>query len=270
MNYDFSTIFALKDTVKEIIDNSTSGDVVGPKNFALALSQKTLLSNAHQEDDRFRVLENDDAVAEYARWALLGETIDISSLRDLHENIEKCFSKATTPIITRETVNQVRAALDREFDFTERFLSKYPISVSIIDAEHTECNGFVTAVWNDPRTEGATFLFRVHHADPNFARTPAAILLHEIGHHVHLCAYGSELDVPKTFYRVMAAHGINVSAMTKHEMRELFADVFSIAMTAHTTEFGEIYPGITPAFKEHCFDYMTVVINGIYDEDKSI
>lgn len=262
MNYDFSSIFSLRDTLQAVIQATVAGDLNAPQNFRFAVSQQSILSTVRQEDDRFRILEGADAITEYARWYILScGSVDLSTLHEFAHDIE-CYTKAENQMITTDMVRKVRAFLDQEFNFTEKVLSKYPISVSIIDAAHNTCNGFVTAYWTSERSEGATFLFRMgSHSDSR--KNPASVLLHELGHHIYLCAAGNEFEVPKDFRDLLGFMNIDASKMKDEDILETFADILIAATTAKTKEFGDPFPNLPQNVREMCFRYIKRVIDDI-------
>ena len=66
----------------------------------------------------------------------------------------------------------------------------------------------------------------------------SSVLLHELGHLLHIKATGTLTDVPDSFKEHLLGLGIDCRKLTTAQLQELFADTFMLAVVCRQPELG--------------------------------
>ena len=259
MNYDFSSMFSLYDTLNNVMyDYEEIGNENALQQFFHAA---TAVSPRPQPIGFFDVCEESDAVLEFVRWFYaITPSTGIEGCTDvLYLHLEEKISFSEAEQIDIPIIQRVLEAVDELFSFSRKI---HPISISIIDAEMTERNGESIAVFGN-HCRGAIFLYRLWN---NFDGkvTPASVLLHELGHQLHFHLTGELYKVPESFYGHLENLGADYSDLSEADLLEVFADTFLLAVIHKTKEFGDPYPEIRDTIKAHCYNYIADQFNGLH------
>lgn len=82
------------------------------------------------------------------------------------------------------------------------------------------------------------------------------VLLHELGHLLHIKATGTLTDVPDSFKEHLLGLGIDCRKLTTAQLRELFADTFMLAVVCRQPELGMPKPGFSERVLMACYTYI--------------
>ena len=85
---------------------------------------------------------------------------------------------------------------------------------------------------------------------------PIHVLLHELGHLLHIKATGTLTDVPDSFKEHLLGLGIDCRKLTTAQLRELFADTFMLAVVCRQPELGMPKPGFSERVLMACYTYI--------------
>lgn len=192
MNYDFSSMFSLYDTLNNVMyDYEEDGNENALRQFFHAA---TAISLSPQSIDYFDVYKESDAVVQFVRWFYA--TTPSASINDstdaLYLHLEEKIDCSEAEQIDVPTIQRVLTIVDELFSFSQKI---HPISISIVDAEMDGRNGESIAVLDNHNRHGAIFLYRMWN---NFDGkvTPSSVLLHELGHQLHFRLTGELYKVP--------------------------------------------------------------------------
>lgn len=84
----------------------------------------------------------------------------------------------------------------------------------------------------------------------------SSVLLHELGHLLHIKATGTLTDVPDSFKEHLLGLGIDCRKLTTAQLQELFADTFMLAVVCRQPELGMPKPGFSERVLMACYTYI--------------
>ena len=257
MRFDFSNLCALRDTLSHLMERYEE-DENAFRQFYDAVAEKTLCPHSIGS---IRTYNGSDAVLEYIRWFYA--TTPSTSLDDstdaLYLHLEDKASCSDREEIDYPTIHRVLAVVNNLFSFSQKL---HPISISVVDAEMGGCNGESVALFGDDGCCGAIFLYRMwNDFDGRF--TPAMVLLHELGHQLHIHLTGELRKLPESFYAFLRQLGADDTNASKADSLEVFADTFLLAVVYKTKEFGDPFPEISESTKKRCYSYIYNILSTI-------
>lgn len=203
----------------------------------------------------------DDAVIRYAQWFLTcNKELGIDRCIDgLHQYAGR-FWYADTPILTEGDVAKVFQMVDTLFSHSQKILGTHPVDILLIDAQHECLNGETSAVFTTRGMQGCICIYRMQSEEVS----PIHVLLHELGHLLHIKVTGTLTDIPDSFKDHLLRLGIDCRKLTTAQLRELFADTFLLAVISQTVEFGDPFPDISPQRKQACYEYIRYCFDKLF------
>lgn len=259
MTYNFENILCLKSTLQAVMCDYENND--NTKALQQFFDEAMEITPVPSSTSFARIYEGKDSVLQFIRWFYA--TIPSAGIDDctdaLYEHLcDRMFSSETT-IIDVPTIHSVLDAIDQLFPFFKIVTNNTPLSISIIDAETSDRNGESIAIIDEYGIRGAIFLYRMwDDFDGRF--TPATVLLHELGHQLHIQATGKLYNVPESFYIHLDSIGADYTNLCETDLIEVFADTFLLAVVHKTKAFGDPFPEINDATKRTCFQYISNLI----------
>lgn len=257
MRFDFSNLCALRDTLGHLMERYEEDEKVF-RQFYDAVAAKNLFPYSIGPT---HIYDGTDAVLEYIRWFYATTpSVSLDDCTDaLYLHLDDKIRCSDGAQIDVPTIRRVLAIVDELFCFSQKL---HPTSISIIDAEMDGRNGESIAVFGDDGCSGAIFLYRMWN-DFGGRFTPAAVLLHELGHQLHFHLTGELYKPPKSFYGHLNSLGANYSNLSEAELLEVFADTFLLAVIYKTKEFGDPFPEIDDNSKERCYSYICDILSAV-------
>lgn len=203
----------------------------------------------------------DDAVIRYAQWFLTyNKELGIDRCMDgLHQYAGR-FWYTDTPILTEGDVAKVFQMVDALFSYSQKVLDLQPVSILIINAQHECLNGETSAVFTAGEMRGCICMYRMQSEEVN----PIHVLLHELGHLLHIKVTGTLTEIPDSFVGHLLRLGIDCRKLTTAQLRELFADTFLLAVISQSIEFEDPFPDISPQRKQTCYEYIRYCFDKLF------
>lgn len=168
------------------------------------------------------------------------------------------FSEPDAETISAEEVQAVFAELNRILPYTANVIGGRSLEIMLFPDKHTERSGETAAVFTEPGLHGYICLYCPHLDVPGMSG--AAVLLHELGHLLHMKVTGTLDEIPASFLAFLQAVGVKYQALDQVQILDLFADTFLIAVQTRTAALQDPFPMIDPNFKQVCFDYIAQVV----------
>ena len=254
MPFDIMDLF---EETEEVLMELDEGDENAASHFANRIFSE---QPAHIATESYAVYQ-DDAVIRYAQWFLIcNKELGIDCCIDgLHQYAGR-FWYADTPIFTEADVAKVFQMVDALFSYSQKVLDKYPIDILLIDAQHERLNGETSAVFTTEGMQGCICMYRMQNEDI----IPIHVLLHELGHLIHIKATGTLTNIPDSFKEHLLGLGIDCRKLTTAQLRELFADAFLLAVISQAIEFEDPFPDISPQRKQACYEYIRYCFDKLF------
>ena len=202
----------------------------------------------------------DDAAIRYAQWFLTcNKELGIDRcMDDLHQYAGR-FWHADTPTLTEDDVTTVFEMVDALFSYSQKALVKHPVDILLIDAQHECLNGETSAVFTAERMRGCICIYRMQREEVN----PIHVLLHELGHLLHIKVTGTLTEIPDSFKDHLLRLGIDRKTLTTEQLQELFADTFMLATICGQPELGMPKPGFSERVLTACYTYTRSIFDSI-------
>lgn len=256
MKDNISDLFTLHDVLSNIVDNHDGKGIENSCNEFLEFLNS--FSDRSQCRSGIRILENSDSVTEYVRWyCATTPCADITDcIEALYLHIEDHFCQSASELIDLPTVNHVLNTVEQLFPFFQKAVLANDLSISIVDAMRIGRNGESVAIFDGGNYSGAVFLYRLWN-DFDGKVTPAAVLLHELGHQIHFRLTGELRKVPNAFREFLNGIGAHHAVLSDDDLLEVFADTFLLAVISRTREFGDPFPEVDDRTKRCCFEYIS-------------
>lgn len=163
------------------------------------------------------------------------------------------FDYADTPILTQQTATIVLKKVCNLFPYAEKVIGNNPIEILLIEAQHESRNGESSAIFTNNGMHGSICIYQLQ---DNCTAAPEHILLHELGHLLHMTATGTATDVPANFIEYLSQLGTDCSKLTASQLQEVFADTFMLAVVYKHPEWGVPIDGISHKTQELCYTYI--------------
>ena len=254
MRFDFTNLCVLRGTLGHLMERYEEDEKVFRQFYDAVAARPHSIGSVH-------IYDGMDSVLEYIRWFYATTpSVNLDDCTDaLYLHLEDKISCSDGAQIDLPTIRRVLAIVDELFCFSQKL---HPISISIIDAEMDGRNGESIAVFGDDGCSGAIFLYRMWN-DFGGRFTPAAVLLHELGHQLHFHLTGELYKLPRSFYSHLNSLGADDSNLSEADLLEVFADTFLLAVIYKTKEFGDPFPEIAENTKERCYSYICNILSAI-------
>jgi len=254
MPFDIMDLFEETEDVLTELDEGSELAAVDFANRILSVSPSGSATESY-------TVYQDDAVMRYAQWFLASnKELGINCCIDgLHQYASR-FWHADTPTLTEDGVTTVFQMVDALFYYSQKVLDKHPIDILLIDAQHERLNGETSAVFTAEGMQGCICMYRMQNEDI----IPIHVLLHELGHLLHIKATGTLTEIPASFVGYLLSLGIDCSRLTVAQLQELFADTFLLAVISQTVEFEDPFPDISPQRKQACYEYIRYCFDKLF------
>jgi len=254
MPFDIMDLFEETEDVLTELDEGSELAAVDFANRILSVSPSGSATESY-------TVYQDDAVMRYAQWFLASnKELGINCCIDgLHQYASR-FWHADTPTLTEDGVTTVFQMVDALFSYSQKVLDKHPVDILLIDAQHECLNGETSAVFTAEGMQGCICMYRMQNEDI----IPIHVLLHELGHLLHIKATGTLTEIPASFVGYLLSLGIDCSRLTVAQLQELFADTFLLAVISQTVEFEDPFPDISPQRKQACYEYIRYCFDKLF------
>lgn len=251
---DFFDMVSLSAATQEAVDALEQGQEDAALNFAKHVPS---IDAPHTENAPFNLYTEENAVIRFAQWILSSSQesgID-HAVEILSRHCEE-FDYADTPLLTPDSAASVFQAVNALFPYAETVIGKHPIDLLIIDAQHEYRNGESTAVFSDDGMHGCVCIYQLQN---DCTSAPEHILLHELGHLLHMKVAGNPTEVPASFKEYLCRIGTDYRRLSGEQLREVFADTFKLAVLSHHPEWGIPVPGIPKTTLDICYQYIATI-----------
>lgn len=259
MMYDFYDMDTLAATAQDAVDSLDYGQEDVAEDFAKYVLSvdvpyvSTLCCHLYSEEN---------AVLLYAQlFFTYNREMGVDSAVELLAQHVDCFADSQTPLLTKESAEKVMQMVCSLFPYAEKVIGDNPIDVLLIEAQHKFRNGESTAVFTKKGMEGSICIYQLQE---NCTATPEHILLHELGHLLHIKTTGTLTDVPPGFREYLSQLGMDCSKLSKTQLQEVFADTFMLAVLCKHPALGVPIPGIANKTLDTCYEYILTVFDKLH------
>ena len=149
--------------------------------------------------------------------------------------------------------------VDALFSYSQKVLDKHPVDILLIDAQHECLNGETFAMFTAGGMQSCICMYRMQSEEVN----PIHVLLHELGHLLHIKVTGTLTEIPKSFVGHLLNLGIECSKLTATQLQELFADTFMLAVINKHPELGVPEPNFSAKTLAHCYKYICTLFDSM-------
>ena len=155
--------------------------------------------------------------------------------------------------------------VDQVFCYTQKVSPAQPIEVLLFDTQHESLNGEATAVFTPDGMRGCICMYRMREK----SLSPIPVLLHELGHLLHIRETGAMDQIPSSFRTYLRRLGTEPDALTILQLQDVFADTFMMAVMSRYPELEPPIPGrlSEQAFKAS-YEYMSTLLDGMTSFDR--
>lgn len=249
--YDFFDMITLASAAQEVTDKLDEGQDNAAANFARHILAIDIpcISAPH-----YNLYTEENAVIRFAQIFLRSnERLGFAdAVEALARHAEK-FDYSNTQLLTENAVADVFQKVNALFPYNEKVIGKQPIEIMLIDEQHESRNGESTIHFGSQEMAGSICMYRMR---DTCTGTPEHILLHELGHLVHMKATGTLSGVPACFKTYLSQIGTDCSRLSTQQQREIFADTFMLAVISKYPELGVPIPGISSKALEVCYEFI--------------
>lgn len=170
------------------------------------------------------------------------------------------FDYADTPILIPESAVSVFNRVWEVFPFAEKVIGNNPIEILLIEAQQESRNGESSAIFTSTGIHGSICIYQLQ---DDYIAEPEHILLHELGHLLHMRATGTITDIPASFIDYLSQLGIDCNELTTTQLQEVLADTFMLAVISQTSAASDPLPQIAAEVKQKCFQYIDQLLRAI-------
>ena len=96
------------------------------------------------------------------------------------------------------------------------------------------------------------------------------ILLHELGHLLHIRETGAMDQVPSSFVTYLRCLGVQPDALAIHQLQDVFADTFMLAVMSRYPESEPPIPGLSEQALNTSYEYMSTFLDGMTSFDRRL
>ena len=211
------------------------------------------------------MLYREDAVTRYAQWILnMNRELGIVPCVEALYQFSGQFWPSDTPTLTEDQVDTVFQMADQVFCYTQKVSPAQPIEVLLFDAQHETCNGEPTAVFMPDGIRGCICMYRMREE----RLSPIPVLLHELGHLLHIRETGGMGQVPSSFVTYLRCLGAQTDALSIPQLQDVFADTFMLAVMSRYPELEPPIPGLLEQAFKASYEYMSTLLDGMTSFDR--
>ena len=211
------------------------------------------------------MLYREDAVTRYAQWILnMNRELGIVPCIEALYQFSGQFWPSDTPALTEEQADMVFQMADQVFRYTQKMAPAQPIEVLLFDAQHETLNGETTAVFMLGGIRGCICMYRMREE----TLSPIPVLLHELGHLLHIRETGAMDQVPSSFVTLLRRLGTEPDALTILQLQDVFADTFMLAVMGGHPELEPPIPGLSEQVFNASYEYMSTLLDGMTSFDR--
>lgn len=98
--------------------------------------------------------------------------------------------------------------------------------------------------------------------------SPIPVLLHELGHLLHIRETGAMDQVPSSFVTYLRCLGVQPDALTILQLQDVFADTFMLAVMSRYPELEPPIPGLSEQVFNASYEYMSTLLDGMTSFDR--
>ena len=210
-------------------------------------------------------LYREDAVIRYAQWILnMSRELGIVPCVEALYQFSGQFWPSDTPALTEEQGDMVFQMVDQVFGYTQKVAPTQPIEVLLFDAQHESLNGETTAVFTPDGIRGCICMYRMREK----SLSPIPVLLHELGHLLHIRETGSIDQIPFSFRTYLRHLGIEPDDLPILQLQDVFADTFMLAVMSRYPELQTPIPGLSEQALNASYEYMSTLLDGMTSFDR--
>lgn len=246
--FDMVTLSAVTDEVVEALDDEHV-------NAALDFAHHVLsIDTPHAVTSHYNLYTEENAVIRFAQWFLSSsqESGLDNAVEELSHHCAE-FDYTDTPLLTPDSAESVFQMVNALFPYSEIVTGSQLIDLMIIESQHEYRNGESTALFSDEGMKGCICIYQLQN---HCNSTPEHVLLHELGHLLHMKVTGTLTEVPLSFKEYLARLGTDCSGLSDEQLREVFADTFVLAFFSINSMLIDPYPNISHNAKHLCFNYI--------------
>ena len=133
-----------------------------------------------------------------------------------------------------------------------------PIEILLIEAQHEARDGECTAIFTQHGMHGSICIYQLQ---DDCIAAPEHILLHEMGHLLHMRATKTVASVPVSFIKYLSQLGTDCNKLSASQLQDVFADTFMLAVVYKYPARGVPIDGIPPKAQEMCYAYIRTVFD---------
>lgn len=253
MPFDIMNLF---EETEDLLAELDEGNELAAEDFAKRIFS---MSPSCSVAESYAVYQ-DDAVIRYAQWFLAcNKELGIDRcIGDLHQYADR-FWYADTPMLTEGDVAKVFQMVEALFSYSQKVMDVHPVDILLIEAQHERLNGETSAVFIVEGMQGYICIYQVQNEEVN----PIHVLLHELGHLLHIKLTGTLTGIPKSFVGHLLSLGMDCSKLTTAQLQELFADTFMLAVVNKHLELGLPEPNFSAKTLAHCYKYICTLFDSM-------
>ena len=98
--------------------------------------------------------------------------------------------------------------------------------------------------------------------------SPIPVLLHELGHLLHVRETGAMDQVPSSFATYLRCLGVQSDALAIPQLQDVFADTFMLAVMSRYPELEPPIPGLSEQALNASYEYMSTLLDGMTSFDR--
>ena len=98
--------------------------------------------------------------------------------------------------------------------------------------------------------------------------SPIPVLLHELGHLLHVRETGAMDQVPSSFATYLRCLGVQPDALAIPQLQDVFADTFMLAVMSRYPELQTPIPGLSKQALNTSYEYMSTLLDGMTSFDR--
>ncbi len=232
----------------------------GDESAAEAFAKRILsLRPAHVSGTGYRLYQ-EDAVARYAQWILsMNRELGVVPYIEALYQFSGQLWPSDTPALTEDQVDMVFQMADQVFCYTQKVSPAQPIEVLLFDAQHESLNGETTAVFMPDGIRGCVCMYRMREK----SLSPIPVLLHELGHLLHIRETGAMDQVPSSFVTYLRCLGAQTDALSIPQLQDVFADTFILAVMSQHPELEVPIPELSDQVLRVSYQYMQAFFDEI-------
>ena len=205
------------------------------------------------------MLYREDAVTRYAQWILnMNRELGVVPCIEALYQFSGQLWPSDTPALTGEQVDMVFQMADQVFCYTQKVSPAQPIEILLFDAQHESLNGETTAVFMPDGIRGCICMYRMREEN----LSPIPVLLHELGHLLHIRETGAMDQVPSSFVTLLRRLGTEPDALTILQLQDVFADTLMLAVMGQHPELEVPIPELSDQVLRASYQY----IQAFFDE----